>query len=640
MAWASLWGVAACLGAVPHTHAAAPPSPNLESLVERVHDLGLAESPTWRALLHYRRASPWSRLQSVVDEPSFFLSDRGARDPAAELDATLRAFFAEPADTTDDTATPPPACRFPARFAWLAETLGVGTGPPRCPRYHAWRRNFDAARLTLVFPEAYMNNPASMFGHTLLRIDSAGVANPNDLLAYAVSFAAHTDGEAGVAYAVKGIFGFYPGYFSVTPYYETVERYGDWENRDIWEYALDFDREEIERVLRHLYELDGVRFDYFFFDENCSYQLLDLLEVGRPGMGLLDPTPEWLIPVDSVRRVREAGLVRDVRFRASAAHRLQVAGRSVSSEHHRLARALSAGSVPPSDPALAALGPEERAAVLSLAYDQLRYRMLAREEDPARTRGRALALLAARSAERGAAAPPLPPRPRVEPDRGHPTRRAAVESGVWNREPYVELRVRPAFHTLMDPEGGYTRGAEIQFMDVALRLLPRRDQVRLQEVRVLEILSLSPRGRTFRPVSWRGATGMATRLIPDGGDLQAAPVWRNRGGAGGMWELRGVQLYGLAEALFEWGGALDGDVALGPGWSLGAVHGDDEDRWRTRVFFSGEQILVGETGRIMSAGVEERLRIGSRLAVSLDAQWIQRFHEDRFEFGLRASVFF
>ena len=31
-----------------------------------------------------------------------------------------------------------------------------------------------------------------------------------------------------------------------------------------------------------------MNFDYYYFDENCSYRLLELLEVARPGTELTD----------------------------------------------------------------------------------------------------------------------------------------------------------------------------------------------------------------------------------------------------------------------------------------------------------------------------------------------------------------
>src|SRR5215831_3748120 len=49
-----------------------------------------------------------------------------------------------------------------------------------------------------------------------------------------------TDAYSGIAYPIQGIFGFYKGYFSTIPYYFKFNEYPDTENRDIWEYRLNF----------------------------------------------------------------------------------------------------------------------------------------------------------------------------------------------------------------------------------------------------------------------------------------------------------------------------------------------------------------------------------------------------------------
>ena len=38
----------------------------------------------------------------------------------------------------------------------------------------------------------------------------------------------------------------------------------------------------------HTHEMDKIYSDYYFFDENCSYDLLFLLDVARPWIGLTD----------------------------------------------------------------------------------------------------------------------------------------------------------------------------------------------------------------------------------------------------------------------------------------------------------------------------------------------------------------
>jgi len=129
-------------------------------------------------------------------------------------------------------------------IGWRSGSACTANELPRveCPDYARWREGFDAAGLTLIFPEGFMNNPASIFGHTLLRVDARGEDGGQDVLGWAVDFTARSGGELLILYMAKGVFGFYPGLFGIRPYYQQLKRYADWENRDIWEYRLNVDQ--------------------------------------------------------------------------------------------------------------------------------------------------------------------------------------------------------------------------------------------------------------------------------------------------------------------------------------------------------------------------------------------------------------
>ena len=160
-----------------------------------------------------------------------------------------------------------------------------------------------------------------MFGHTLLRIDRPNQDERTRLISYAVNFAADTGPDQGLAFAVLGLTGGYRGYFSMRPYYEMVKMYSDIENRDIWEYQLNFNRQEIDLMIEHLWELEDQYADYYFFSTNCSYALLSLLDVARPGLRLTEEFPVYALPVDTVRAVVEQrGMLHKAVFQAFRAN--------------------------------------------------------------------------------------------------------------------------------------------------------------------------------------------------------------------------------------------------------------------------------------------------------------------------------
>ncbi len=595
----------------------------LEELVARARELGLQDERAWRALLYYQPDALGRGVTSLADTPSFFLAPEGETDPAAELEATLAALFdPPPAEAADGH----PQCRYPARYAWLEERLGFDPARlPRqpCPLLAVFRQDLGPVQgVSLIFPEAYMNNPASMFGHTLLRLDGAPWDEreaARDLLAYAINFAADTGNDGGALFAVKGLIGSYTGRFSIQPYYEKVKQYGDWESRDIWEYRLDLRPEEIERLILHVWEMRTVGFDYYFFTENCSYALLGLLEVARPTLDLRGRFRGWAIPADTLREVfRETGLASQVVFRPSSDTRLRSRAARLSSAHQELARELAHGDLRPDDPAVAALPDETRALVLTVAYDELRRG--ATVEEAAERRAPSLALLQARSRVpvQGEAAPP-PAAPTVQPHEGHETARVRFGSGWRDGRFFVEGRVRPAFHDLLDPVGGYTPGAQVDFLDLAVRWYPDGDDLELHELSLVDIVSIAPRDVLFRPISWKFSTRLVRRLAPDGdGELRDAFFWRTNGGAGLATQLGPLALaYAFLEATADVSGALDPEWAVGAGVTAGVFLGDPGDRWRAHLHAGAMGFALGDDHVALSAGLDQRLRLSRNVALEL-----------------------
>src|SRR3954466_14369914 len=93
----------------------------LAELVARSRELKLAERPEWRKLGHYEPDLIGLGVHGLLDSPGFYQSPAGKRDPRAELEATLAAFFS---DTPQAKEKEHPQCAFIARRAWLDEALG------------------------------------------------------------------------------------------------------------------------------------------------------------------------------------------------------------------------------------------------------------------------------------------------------------------------------------------------------------------------------------------------------------------------------------------------------------------------------------------------------------------------------------
>jgi len=558
----------------------------LDELISRAQQLHLADSDEWHKLLHYQPRNDGFDNTGVVsqaDSDNFFNARNGKYDSEAELEATLAAFFSSVKETDKQQN---PQCAFIARYHWLKSKLKFE--PQRlpeqsCNRFEQWYKAINPAQVTLIFPAAYINNPSSMFGHTLLRVDMPHQDERTRLISYAVNYAAETAETNGVIFAVKGLTGGYPGYFSIMPYYEKVKEYSDIENRDIWEYQLNFTPAEIRRLLEHAWELGPVRFDYYFFTENCSYQLLTLFDVARPGLDLSDKFQGWAIPSDTVREVlSKKGVLKKAVYRPSSLTLLQHQLQQLDDEEQQMTLGLSQGTLPIDSPEVTALPDERKALVLESAYDYLQYQFNTGHWERDTAASRSMSLLRARSHVPVQDVTPPLPKPGYRPDEGHDTARIALYQGTLEGDAITDLFLRPAYHDLLDADAGYQPGAQIDFFDFHFRHLYEQNTSILESFTIVDIVSLAPRNRFFSPTSWRVKTGLERVQLPNSKNRPL--LFSVRGGGGPSYQLGD---YGLVTLMLE-GSLLATDElsngyapAIGP--SVQWIWGDETSRWKFQL---------------------------------------------------------
>lgn len=565
------------------------PSPDvIRQWQQKAAELDLARTPMWRTLVHYRTHPVTRQVRSLADDPGFFLAPDGADNPEAELNATLSAMF-DP--RTVHALDQPAACRFIARQRWLRSALQIdheAWPAPDCPRFEQWRSALRADKVSLIFPSAYLNSPASMYGHTFLRLDPAP-ARGNDepatpLLSYAINYAANAHDSEGIAYALKGLFGLYPGQFTNAPYYLRIREYNDLENRDIWEYELNLTPEEIERLLAHTWELGPTRFDYFFIDENCSYHLLALLDAARPGWGLADRFTWWAIPVDTIRAVADTpGLLKAVHYRPANSTELTARAQALGPEDALLARQLANGEWPPSELAQRLTDPHRQTLALEAAERLVAFDAVREGWPESLVHQRRLALLQARAAL-PSGQPIVVPRPSHDPTQGHATARFDLMTGQRAGRPWLTVSARPAYHDLLDPAPGYQAGAAINFFQLSFS---RADDgaLRFERLTPVDITSLSPREPLLKARSWRVA--MHLRRDPfEQRDTDRHVGAELRGGPGWAWHLDPQQHtlgYAFMDNHAQWDRARASQPwALGSGLAAGLLW-HTSPRWSAQV---------------------------------------------------------
>jgi hypothetical protein len=620
----------------PASHAQAgvlPDNAYLAELINKGLQAKVASEREWHLLLHYRK-NLFGGFTSEQDDQGFFMSPDGKTDPQAELDATLKQFFSE---ELVGRSKQPAQCAFIARYHWLRERLQFDDSRlPKlaCERFDRWFNDFQAQSITLIFPSAFLNNPASMFGHTFLRIDQKGQTEQTRILAYTINFAAYVPPDAGIAYPILGIFGGYSGYFSTYPYYLKVQEYRDIENRDIWEYRLNFSEDQVKRLLMHSWEFGNASFDYFFFKENCSYQLLALLDYADPTLHLTDEFFLWTVPADTVRLIAsKPGLVSDIAYRPSRSNVIRRKRESLPVEERELAHRITQDLGELTSPAFVRLGLTKQAFLLDLASDYLRYRIETTDSPPPEWKERNRAVLTARSQLRIPSEPftvvPFAERPEL----GHKTSRASVGAGWRNNDTFEELTVRAGYHDLLDPEIGYTPDAQIELASVSLRHYNRIDQTRIERATLANILSLTPMDSVFRAPSWKINVGMDTIRF---GSCQLCSNGFVNGGIGAAVEshwLKREVFFAFAEAEADYSHAYEEDHRVGGGGTAGLL-ADLTDRWKLMASGTYLRYILGDKSDDFRWFVGQRYTLSQNWTLRLE--YNHRDHDNDVMFSVQA----
>lgn len=268
--------------------------------IDRVNQA--VKDPLWFRLLHIDEVD----LSSKVLSSGFYLSEF-QKDTSFIKDELILNYQKAKTD-------PGYICQFPARYHFLQKHFkDLIKTTKDCPELSRWKKDLKVKSLSLVYPNHSMGSSLAVFSHTFLKLNSENLASESSLN-IAVSYAAELDPKDSLpSLAIKGFFGGYVGKFGNSYYYEELNRYSESEYRDIYEYELNLDSEEIDRLLNHIWEVKDVQFRYFFLRGNCSYYLLLLLDIARPSLSLSSRYRFVTVPSESLKTIYfDSGLVKKV----------------------------------------------------------------------------------------------------------------------------------------------------------------------------------------------------------------------------------------------------------------------------------------------------------------------------------------
>lgn len=493
-------------------------------LIEKSQKLNLSQNSKWLDRVYYEKSKFFNKYESIFDSNYFFLAKNGKKDPKLELEATLRSFFLQkPLNFKNIYGNSQfSQCAFKGRYEWLKKELNFDPKKLKeikCLDFEKWKKNLNPKSATLIFASSYLNNPASMFGHTFLLINEKGSKDGENILSHAINYSAQTQEMNGVKFAFKGIFGFYKGNFSILKYHKMLKKYTNLENRDIWEYDLNLTDEELDQILMNLWEINNNYANYYFFTENCSYILLKLLKIVRGDVPIRKKLINWVIPSDTVIDVGKAkNLIKNAKFRPSRASKIKHLLYNSDTKMSNFAKklALNGKNVSKKDN-FDSFSNNQQKIIYDLAYEYLQY-AYQKDKDFERDKmaKNSLDILKKRSKLTGKTNLKPIKIPKTDPLLAHNPSRIGLKYGHNNiRKDFIKFSWRPAYHDLMDPQSGFLKGAQINLLDFDFNYYTNNEHFELDKFNLLDIKSFSPRNNLFKPLSWQLEIGARNLYISD-----------------------------------------------------------------------------------------------------------------------------
>jgi|GEM_PF-5469525 len=446
------------------------------------------EERGWLRLLHYQSTGSGIWQSSISSSP-FFLTQSGSLDPLAEWQALQDA--AKPEEWADL------ACRFPARILFYQAKTGKNWPAAPCAEYLQWKERLNFRSLSLVYSTAYAGNPASVVGHNFLKINIQDSDSDLALLDYGLAFLAQNDPEDGTAaYAWNGLFGGYPGFFILQPYYQLVNTYAYAENRDLWEYEFKLNKQQRELFLAHLWELIHLASTpYYFTHVNCSTMILEILESIRPDWELRQSIKGVVLPQAVIQTVAKVVSMEQQHFWPS--QRRIFESRWQLLNHHQQTtfqdwRKSGITLAAANDPLL-----------LDTMIDQINLRksQLTREEQ-----GDILAeenqVLLARSLMPALPTPLISQREvSNNPLLAHGVHKFSLLLGRKDGDSFWGARLRYGLHDLLDAPQGFNPYYHINFLDLSLAT-QENIPTPLYDLKLIDLMSLNPFQRSDPSPSW------------------------------------------------------------------------------------------------------------------------------------------
>ena len=188
---------------------------------------------------------------------------------------------------------------------------------------------------------------------------------------------------------------------------------------------------------------------------------------------------------------------------------------------------------------------------------------------------------------------------------------------------FLQLDLRPAFHDLLDPQGGFIRGAQIEFLNTAVRYYPEESKVNIEHLNLINIISSTPRAPFLKPFSWKANVGLDRKRFTDN---DRPLVGQFNAGIGVSYDLLHSKslISAFTEGSVLLSGRFDESIALGVGPGLNIFY-DLTQQWRIGLSARLLEFFQGITQTTYDIVLSQRLTLPNQSALRLEVSRKREF---------------
>lgn len=264
-----------------------------------------SNSASWHGIIDFNKGSLESKNQND------YLSDVQDFSPQKELKLSINKYIEFLKGDNDFF------CKYPARAIFISENFQEipEKSLSNCIEYASWIENSSIQSISFMYVTGYLKNPASFFGHTLLKFNRSSDGNYQPLLERALNYGAETNDDAALPYVVKGLIGKYKASLQDESFFRLSAQYQEFQMRDIYEYKLNLSNYQKNIILAYTFEMKSKSYDYYFLGDNCAYRINRILGIALEGEPM--PKTPWKAPIDLLIKIHDSGLVSEIIYHPS-----------------------------------------------------------------------------------------------------------------------------------------------------------------------------------------------------------------------------------------------------------------------------------------------------------------------------------